>query len=74
MTLNTLKDGECAVIESFNVEDDLRKRFFSFGMSKGAELKKIKSTLRGSTIVIELNRSCVMLRSDEASKIQIRKI
>ncbi|ASM38794.1 MAG: ferrous iron transport protein A [Campylobacter sputorum] len=74
MMLNALEDGESAIIESFDAQDDLKRRFFSFGINKGTTIKKIKSTLMGSTIVVELNRSCVILRSDEANKIRIRKI
>lgn len=74
MTLDILKDGEEGIIEGFNANNELLKRFFSFGLSKGAKIKRVKSTLAGSTIAVELNRSCIMLRCDEAKKIQIRKI
>lgn len=74
MTLNELKDGEQAVVEEFRTQDDLCKRFFSFGLTKGTQIKRIKSTLSGSTIAIELNRSCIALRCDEAKKIKVRKL
>ena len=32
MTLNEIRDGERAVIENFEIDDNLRQRFFSFGL------------------------------------------
>lgn len=74
MTLNMLNDGESAVIENFKTDSELRSRFFSFGLNIGKKIKKLKSTLRGATIEIELDRACIILRKDEADKIEVLKV
>lgn len=73
MTLNEIRDGERAVIENFEIDDNLRQRFFSFGLNPGKKIKKLKSTLKGSTIEIQIDRSCVILRKNEAAKIRVSR-
>lgn len=73
MTLDALKDNEEAIIVGFNADKQLQARLFSFGFAKNQKIKKIRSSMTNSTIMIELNTTCVILRSSEAKIIEITK-
>lgn len=73
MTLDTLKDNEEAIIVSFEADKQLQSRLFSFGFAKNKKVKKIRSSIANSTIMVELDTTCVILRSSEAKIIQISK-
>ncbi|MDE7175562.1 MAG: ferrous iron transport protein A [Helicobacter sp.] len=74
MTINALKDGECGVITHLGVDEQLRDRFFSFGISKAKRIKKLETSLGGSTILVELDRNCIVLRAEEANAIQVERV
>lgn len=74
MTINGLKDGEQGVITRLGVDEQLRDRLFSFGISKAKHIKKLETSLGGSTILVELDRSCIILRANEASAIEVEKV
>ncbi|EAI5441345.1 hypothetical protein BWQ58_05730 [Campylobacter jejuni] len=69
MTLNELKDGQKAIIVNLNAHKELKNRLF-----KNKNLKKIHSSLKNATIMVELDTSCVILRSDEAKTIEVNLI
>lgn len=71
MTLDALKDGEIGIISSFSVNEQLLSRFFSLGFAKSKRVKKLKTSLGSSTILVQLNRTCVILRNSEAKSIGI---
>ncbi|MDD6055002.1 MAG: FeoA domain-containing protein [Helicobacter sp.] len=71
MTIDALKDGECGMITKLVVNDELKDRFFTFGITKGKTIKKVRSSLGDSTILVELNRNCIILRASEAKSIEI---
>ncbi|EAK0847197.1 ferrous iron transport protein A [Campylobacter lari] len=73
MTLDTLKDNEEAIIVGFKADKQLQARLFSFGFAKNKKVKKIRSSIANSTIMVELDTTCVILRSSEAKIIQISK-
>ncbi|MBX7489983.1 FeoA family protein [Helicobacter turcicus] len=73
MTINSLKDGDCGVIVRVNADDKMRERLFSFGIVKSGQIKRIKSSLGGSTILVEIDRNCVALRAEEAESILIEQ-
>ncbi|EJA8730932.1 FeoA domain-containing protein [Campylobacter coli] len=53
---------------------ELKNRLLSFGFIKNKNLKKIHSSLKNATIMVELDTSCVILRSDEAKTIEVNLI
>lgn len=71
MTVSELKIGQSAKILSLEAEDELKQRLYSFGINSGKKLTKINSSLGGKTIAIELDHSCVLLRSSEAEAIKV---
>ncbi|MBD5165505.1 FeoA domain-containing protein [Helicobacter sp.] len=74
MTINALKDGEYGIITHLGVDEQLRDRFFSFGISKAKQIKKLETSLGGSTILVELDRNCIVLRADEANAIEVKRV
>ncbi|WP_072225650.1 FeoA family protein [Campylobacter coli] len=74
MTLNELKDGQSAIIKEVKAYKELHSRLLSFGFIKNKNLKKIHSSLKNATIMVELDTSCVILRSDEAKTIEVNLI
>ncbi|EDO6649158.1 hypothetical protein FVN59_00905 [Campylobacter coli] len=48
--------------------------FFRRQFIKNKNLKKIHSSLKNATIMVELDTSCVILRSDEAKTIEVNLI
>ena len=73
MTINSLQDNEQGIIVDIDADSKMRERLFSFGIVKSKLIKRIKSSLDGSTILVEIDRSCVALRNKEAESIRIKK-
>ena len=71
MTLNQLKKGETATVLEVNAERELKNRFNSYGLVKGARVTAEASTMGSSTIKIRINKTKIALRSSEAEKIKI---
>ncbi|MDL0109407.1 FeoA domain-containing protein [Campylobacter felis] len=74
MTLDSLKNGESALIIGFDAPLELKNRLLSFGFSKNKKLKKLNSSLKKATILVELENSCVILRANEAKFIKVERI
>lgn len=71
MQLDKLKKGESATITAVNCDAELKSRFYSFGIVKGAEIFVEESTMTKSTIEIRVGKTRVALRISEASKIEV---
>lgn len=74
MTLDALKDKQSAFILDFDADLELKNRLLSFGFTKNKKIKKLNSSLRQATILVELENSCVILRSSEARAIKIKEV
>ncbi|ECL3355763.1 ferrous iron transport protein A [Campylobacter coli] len=74
MTLNELKDGQKAIIVNLNARKELKNRLLSFGFIKNKNLKKIHSSLKNATIMVEFESTCMILRSNEAETIQVEPL
>ncbi|MBK1972668.1 ferrous iron transport protein A [Campylobacter sp. TTU-622] len=72
MNLNELKDGQKAIVKNINADKELLNRLLSFGFTKNKNLTKIRSSLKNATIMIELETTCVILRSSEAETIEVQ--
>ncbi|HEG3131119.1 TPA: FeoA domain-containing protein, partial [Campylobacter jejuni] len=55
MTLDNLKDGQKAIIVNLSAQKELKNRLLSFGFIKNKNLKKIHSSLKNATIMVELD-------------------
>ncbi|MBS4313821.1 FeoA family protein [Campylobacter vulpis] len=74
MTLDSLKDGESVLIIGFEAPLELKNRLLNFGFLKNKKVKKLNSSLKKATILVELENSCVILRANEAKVIKIERI
>lgn len=74
MTLDQLKIKEKAQIIAIKSDDILKKRLYSFGITKGAVIIMEESTLTKSTINIKVNQSKIALRLNEAQKIEVKYV
>ncbi|NLC27391.1 MAG: ferrous iron transport protein A [Campylobacteraceae bacterium] len=73
-TLDKLSVNESAVIASIDASEELKKRFFSFGMRRGATLKVKALSLARSTIEIEVGGTMIALRNEEAKTIKVSTV
>lgn len=73
-TLDQLHVNDTAVIACLNAEDDLKQRFFSFGMRRGSAFKVKAISMKKSTIEIEVGGTMIALRKDEAKAIEVSRV
>ena len=71
MTLDKLNVGNKAVIKAVNCENELKNRFYSFGMVKDSIITVEEITLARNTMEIRIKNTKVAIRFSEAAKIQI---
>jgi Fe2+ transport system protein FeoA len=69
VTLDEMKIGEVGIIKKVTATEPLKSRLFSLGIVKGEKVKLLKHTLAKNTYEIEVNKSKVALRSEEAKMI-----
>ena len=69
MSLDEMKIGDVGVIKKITATEPLKSRLFSLGIVKGEKVKLLKHTLAKNTYEIEVNKSKVALRSEEAKMI-----
>ncbi len=71
MTLNKLEKGKSATVTAVNATKELKTRFSSFGLVKGAIVYTEEHSLAKKTMEIRINRTRIALRSSEAEKVEI---
>ncbi len=72
MTLDKLSKGESAIITAFHANRELKNRFNSFGLVKGARISVEERSLGKKTIRVRINKTRIALRSAEAEKIEVK--
>ena len=73
MLVNQLKEGERAIIVKIDASKALRDRFTSFGIVPEEEITIKRYSLAKQTVEIAINSSLIVLRTDEAEKIEVKK-
>ncbi|MEA3491982.1 MAG: FeoA family protein [Campylobacterota bacterium] len=73
MLANRLKKGESATIIKVNAQKELRGRFNSFGIVPGEEITVKEHSLAKQTIEISIGTTLVVLRREEAEKIEVNR-
>jgi ferrous iron transport protein A len=71
MKLNGLKKGQSATVTAINAGRELKNRFSSFGLVKGAIIYIEGLSLAKKTMEIRINKTRIALRSSEAEKIEV---
>ena len=73
-TLNQLRVNETAIVTAIKASEELKQRFFSFGLRRGTELKVKAFRVANSTIEIEIGTMMLALRNEEAKAIEVSLI
>ncbi len=75
MKLNELDKGRRAMVESVNLENDLKKRFSAMGLSPGIILRVCRRTFGSDSLHVKIEcSSCLALSKAEASHIEVTPI
>ncbi|MBE0495293.1 MAG: ferrous iron transport protein A [Campylobacterales bacterium] len=70
-TLDSLPVGVAAVITCIDAGEELKQRFFSFGVRRGSEISVKALSATKATIEIEVGGTMIALRREEAKTIQV---
>ena len=71
MKLCDLPKGEKATIIAIDADKELKKRFNSFGIVKGATIYAEQHTITKQTMEVRINKTRMALRLTEAEKVEI---
>jgi len=74
MKLSDLKINQKAIIVKLNAKDELKHRFYSFGIIKGAMITVQKISLAKNTMALVVDDTNIALRIDEAKDIEVKLI
>ena len=74
MKLSDLKLNQSAIIVNVTCANELKKRFYSFGIIKGATVTVEAISLTKNTIEINVEDTSIGIRINEAKTIEIRNI
>lgn len=74
MCLSDAKKGETLIINSINADSELKRRFYSIGIQKGANVYIDEYSIAKSTIKIIIDSSMIALRFSEAQKIEVDRV
>lgn len=71
MKLNNFNKGQTVIVIEINAGRELKNRFSSFGLVKGATINIEGLSLAKKTMEIRINKTRIALRASEAEKIEV---
>jgi len=71
MSLSDLQINQKAIVKKIDCSDELKQRFYSFGVIKGAEIFIQNISLARNTIEIVVEDTSIALRLEEAKSIEV---
>ena len=71
MKLSDLNINQKAVVEKINCNDELKQRFYSFGIFKGTQVFVENISFARNTIEINVEDTSIALRVEEANSIEV---
>ena len=74
INLSDLQLNQKAIVLKVNCKDELKQRFYSFGLIKGASVLVEKISLAKNTIALLVDDTNIALRLEEAKQIEVEKI
>lgn len=74
MELSKLEKNQKAIIKSINCSNELKQRFYSFGIMKGSQIEVENTSLTKNTIEINVENTSIALRVEEAKTIEVEVI
>ena len=74
MKLSELDINQTAVVKKINCNNELKQRFYSFGITKGSNIKVEAISLAKNTMSVIVEDTIIALRVDEAKTIEVELI
>jgi ferrous iron transport protein A len=74
MKLSDLKVEQKAIIKKISCSDELKQRFYSFGIIKGATVEIEAISLKKNTIEILVEDTSIGIRVEEAKTIEVEVV
>jgi ferrous iron transport protein A len=74
LKLNELNKNDNAIIKNIEADNELRNRFYSFGIIKNAQILVENVSLTKNVIEIDIEDTSIGLRLDEAKCIEVEII
>jgi ferrous iron transport protein A len=75
MLLSQLEKNDKAVLKNIiNCNEEIRGRFFSFGIVRGAHISVEEVTLSKNTVEIMVEGTAIALRIDEANYLEVERV
>ncbi len=71
MKLTELQINQKAKVTKIDCQEELKQRFYSFGIIRGAEIFIQNSSLARNTIEIVVEDTSIALRTEEAKTIEV---
>jgi len=72
MTLDQLKENTEAQITKINSNNELKQRFYSFGIIKGSIISISKISLAKNTLEVIVEDTSIGMRIEEAKQIEVK--
>ncbi|MEA1915836.1 MAG: FeoA family protein [Campylobacterota bacterium] len=74
MTLDQLSQHQTALITKLNCNDELKQRFYSFGLIEGANIQIAHYAIAKKTIEVLVDDTAIAIRNIEAQQIEVAKV
>jgi ferrous iron transport protein A len=74
MTLDKLLQNQEAIITKLNCNEELKQRFYSFGLIEGATIEVAHCAIGKKTIEVIVDNTSIAIRNEEAKQIIVDKI
>jgi len=72
MKLDMIQKGQSVMVSSINTRPELKNRFNSFGLVKGAIISVVEHSLTKQTMEVRVNNTRLALRFSEAKEIEVQ--
>jgi ferrous iron transport protein A len=72
-TLATLQQGDTATIVAIHADQALHQRLLALGFRKGKQIELVRQAVFSGPLQVRLGTTDVVLRRNEASKIEVCK-
>jgi ferrous iron transport protein A len=74
MNLSEIDKNQKVKVIKITSNDELKQRFYSFGIFKGIEIEVENISLAGNTIEIVVDDTAIALRVEEAKTIEVEAV
>ena len=74
MKLSDLQINQSSIVTKISCEEELKQRFYSFGITKGATIMVEAISLSKNTMEINVEDTSIAIRVEEANSIEVKDI